>query len=105
VQSGLGQCYRRRHNRRSNCRCDGCRPVQVSLVSCGVNVASVAFILVVTSRKIFNNFGTETDRAKPDRLGPVGKARIRKGYWRLNKSEIRSANLGRNLEGTYYYLF
>ena len=29
----------RRHNRRSNGCCDGCSSVQVSLVSCGVNVA------------------------------------------------------------------
>ena len=32
---------------RSNCRCDGCRPVQVSLVSCGVNVASRPPMVVV----------------------------------------------------------
>ena len=35
----LGTCYRRHHNRRSNCRSDGFKSVEVSLVSCGVNVA------------------------------------------------------------------
>ena len=37
-------------------------------------------------------------------LGAVGKARIRKGYSHLDKSEIRSVNPGRNLEGTYHLL-
>ena len=36
---GAARPWARRHNRRSNCRSDGFRPVQVSLVSCGVNVA------------------------------------------------------------------
>jgi len=44
---GVARPWARRHNRRSNCRSDGFRPVQVSLVSCGVNVAVCRHITLI----------------------------------------------------------